>query len=197
MRLMFGDLNGSLGKEREKMNKEDIIKQVEKEYQERLHTARIAYKVVNKMNGFELDLRGCSPYTTYVFLEFASDDLLLFEERLSELTDALGNIQWKKTVTQEAVHYETDYFLTEEPSINIYISIYVKAGPYCSIVKVPTGRKVQVKQMIEEVPEYEYRVDCGKNLKEEDEEESVRTFEDLFESEMNKESTNPFTSFIK
>lgn len=189
---MFGDLNGSLGKEREKMNKEDVINMINKEHKEKLYVARATYKVLDKVNGFELNLKDCYVYPYCIFFDFEADDLLLFEDRLDELTEALENVRWEKTVTQNYVKYEASYTIRKKFSIAVYITIEVKPGPYCSIVQVSNGKVKQIENQIEEVLEYE--IDYGKNLKEEDEEESVRTFEDLFESEMNKESTNPFTS---
>jgi len=179
---MFGDLNGSLGKEREKMNKEDIIKNLDIEYERKHYIAKKVCKVLDKINGFELELRACDLYTTFASLIFDADDLLLFEERLSELTEAIGDVKWQRFVTPESVRYEAYYFVPENSLINILIHIYVKVGPYCSIVKVPTGKKIQVRQKVEEVPEYEYRVDCGKNL-EADNEEPIKSFADLIAEE--------------
>jgi len=83
-----------------------------------------------------------------------------FEEAEIDIIPVLSDLldqKWDRTVYEERVEYTLD---KQKSGHMIYVYVTVRTSEYCTVEKVPNGRKVRQTEYIE-VDEYDYVINCS------------------------------------
>jgi len=143
-------------------NLKERIRKRTKEFKEVIKTEKLIDFYIQELQNNLGEVSGLI-YPDSVFLNIYNQDIENVELKLTHLSSTL-NLKWNKTVDENEVIYNATKYInkSESSQIIIFITIHCNKFNSCKIISIPTGRKICIeKTIIEEVPEYEYLIDCG------------------------------------